>query len=211
MSRSAGADQPEAQVGRPRDPGVDRRIAEAAVALFGEQGWAGFSIEAVARRSGAGKASIYLRWKNKERLLVEALRTVIGDVAGVDTGTLRGDLAALARHQLALYIGPWGRAAMRVSVETPSLPLLAEHFDEFRRSQVLAARAIVHRGVRRGEVPETTPVTLLLDCLVGATMTHVQTTPPELRPGLPDQIDAYAAELVDYLLTAVIVSTNTRA
>src|SRR5580693_7891479 len=77
------------QPGRPRDPDVDRRVADAAVALFGEAGWAGFSMEAVARRAGVGKASIYLRWQAKEDLLAEALRRRIGMIADVDTGTLR--------------------------------------------------------------------------------------------------------------------------
>ncbi|WP_277676165.1 helix-turn-helix domain-containing protein [Saccharopolyspora rectivirgula] len=51
--------------GRPRDQEVDRKIAEAAILLFGERGWAGFSVEAVAKRAGVGKASIHLRWSSK--------------------------------------------------------------------------------------------------------------------------------------------------
>ena len=35
--------------GRPRDPAVDRRIAQAALDLFGDAGWAGFAMETVAR------------------------------------------------------------------------------------------------------------------------------------------------------------------
>ncbi|MDQ4116617.1 MAG: TetR family transcriptional regulator, partial [Actinomycetota bacterium] len=38
-----------AAAGRPRDPEVDRRIADAAVDLFGRTGWSGFSMDAVAR------------------------------------------------------------------------------------------------------------------------------------------------------------------
>ena len=37
--------------GRPRDPGVDSKIAQAALDLFGEAGWAGFAMETVARRA----------------------------------------------------------------------------------------------------------------------------------------------------------------
>ncbi|HEY1968915.1 MAG TPA: helix-turn-helix domain-containing protein, partial [Pseudonocardia sp.] len=81
--------------GRPRDPEVDNRIARAAVELFGELGWAGFSLEGVARRAGVGKASIYLRWQTKERLLTDALAARVTDIADADTGTLRGDLCRL--------------------------------------------------------------------------------------------------------------------
>lgn len=59
--------------GRPRDPEVDRRIAQAALDLFADAGWAGFAMETVARRAGVGKASLYLRWSTKEALLTDAV------------------------------------------------------------------------------------------------------------------------------------------
>jgi hypothetical protein len=44
-----------APLGRPRDPGIDHRVATAAVELYGESGWAGSGVEAVARRAGVEK------------------------------------------------------------------------------------------------------------------------------------------------------------
>ena len=41
------------------------QVYGAAILLFGERGWAGFSVEAVAKRAGVGKASIHLRWSSK--------------------------------------------------------------------------------------------------------------------------------------------------
>ena len=67
--------------GRPRDPGVDRRIARAALDLFADAGWAGFAMEAVARRAGVGKASLYLRWNSKEALLTDAVTWRLARVA----------------------------------------------------------------------------------------------------------------------------------
>ena len=43
--------------GRPRDPGVDRRIARAALDLFADAGWAGFAMEAVARRADLARST----------------------------------------------------------------------------------------------------------------------------------------------------------
>ena len=91
--------------GRPRDPGVDRRIARAALDLFADAGWAGFAMEAVARRAGVGKASLYLRWNSKEALLTDAVTWRLARVADVDTGTLRGDLVELATQMLDIYAG----------------------------------------------------------------------------------------------------------
>src|SRR5690242_11838868 len=103
--------------GRPRDPEVDERIARAAMDLFGEAGWAGFAMEAVARRAGVGKASLYLRWSSKEALLTDALTASLPHVSDVDTGTLRGDLVELTTQILDLYAGPASRAALRLTLE----------------------------------------------------------------------------------------------
>jgi hypothetical protein len=75
-----------------------------------------------------------------------------------------------------------------------------------RRSQVLAARAIVRRGIRRGELSASTQVTILLDTLAGGAMMHVLSTPPDLKAGLANGIGAYAEHLVRFLLRAVAAS-----
>ncbi|PXY33166.1 TetR family transcriptional regulator [Prauserella sp. PE36] len=186
--------------GRPRDPEVDRRIALAAVELFGEAGWAGFSVESVARLAGVGKASIYLRWQTKEQLLLDALAAHVANVADADTGTLRGDLVDLARQLLRLYVGTSRKAALRMSLEAPTIPGLAQRCEELRHAQIRAARAMVKRGIARGELPEGTSVTLLLDTLCGGVVMHVMSTPAHLQSTLPGQIDTYADQLVDFLL-----------
>ena len=189
--------------GRPRDPELDRRIAEAALDLFADAGWAGFAMEAVARRAGVGKATVYLRWSSKEALLTDAVMLLLARVADVDTGTLRGDLAELAAQMLDLYAGRTSRAALRLNVEASAIPGVAEHYGDIRRSSVLAARAIVRRGIARGELPADTPVTLLLDTLAGGAMMHALTTPPEKVPDLTRATTAYAERLVGFLMRAV--------
>jgi AcrR family transcriptional regulator len=197
--------------GRPRDPDVDRRVADAAIALFGEAGWAGFSVEAVAKRACVGKASIYLRWQTKEALLVDALRRRVGTIAEVDTGSLRGDLVKLACQMLDLYLGDAGRAALRLRLDGDLIPGLADQLDALQASQVLAARGIVRRGISRGEIPEGTSITLLLNTLVGGATTHVQSTPEELHDTLRAGATRYAEQLVDFLLTAVNADHLTRS
>jgi AcrR family transcriptional regulator len=189
--------------GRPRDPDVDRRIAQAALDLFGDAGWAGFAMEAVARRAGVGKASLYLRWSSKEALLVDALSLRMARVTDVDTGTLRGDLTELAVQMLDLYAGPASRAALRLSLEACAISGVAEHYKDGQRSQVLAARAIVRRGIERGELARDTPVTLLLDTLAGGAMMHALTTPADHRASLTRDIRTHAEALVSFLLRAV--------
>ena len=197
--------------GRPRDPELDRRIAQAALDLFGEAGWAGFAMEAVARRAGVGKASLYLRWSSKEALLTDAVTLRMSRVADVDTGTLRGDLIELAVQMLDLYAGPDSRAALRLALEGDAIPGVAEHYESVRRSQVLAARATVRRGIHRGELAPDTPVTLLLDTLAGGAMMHALSTPPDRMEDLTREIRSHAERLVSFLLRAVTTTERESA
>jgi AcrR family transcriptional regulator len=190
-----------APLGRPRDPKVDERITRAAVQAFGRDGWARFSIDAVARSSGVGKQSIYLRWHSKEDLLADALTARVATIADADTGSLRGDLARLAHQIMDLYLGDWREAVLRMSVEAPHIPGVRRRWEELRESQVLAARAMVRRGIERGEVPGDTSVTLLLDALCGGVVIHTTTTPDALEPRMRAKAADYVEELVEFLLT----------
>ncbi len=191
--------------GRPRDPEVDRRIARAALDLFADAGWAGFAMEGVARRAGVGKASLYLRWSSKEVLLADAVTWRLARVADVDTGTLHGDLVELATQMLGIYAGDTGRVVLRLALEAEAIPGVAGHYEAMKRDQTLAARAIVRRGISRGELARDTSVTLLLDTLVGGAMMHAMSTPADRRAELARTLGVQAGRLVDFLMRAVTV------
>lgn len=192
--------------GRPRDPEVGQRILDAAVAVFAEVGWAGFSVESVARRARVGKASIYLRWEHREDLLTQAVAAAFVPVGAIATGTLRGDLRALTTTLLELYAGPHGTAARRMVVESQATPGVAERWAHVRQGQVSAARAIVRRGIARGELPRDTSVSLVLDTLCGAAMLH----PVAAADESPAATAAYATRLVDLVLAGAIGSAGAR-
>ncbi|CAI1019513.1 TetR/AcrR family transcriptional regulator [Serratia liquefaciens] len=85
-------------VGRPRDAELDLRIMRAALALVAEGGFHSLTMDAVAKRIGAGKASLYRRWKSRDALLADALLAFSPTDLPIDTGTLRGDLIAVYEH-----------------------------------------------------------------------------------------------------------------
>ncbi|MET0766056.1 MAG: TetR/AcrR family transcriptional regulator [Aeromicrobium sp.] len=188
-------------LGRPRDPAMERRLHLASCRLYGRLGWSGFSVEAVAREAGVGKASIYLRWPDRAGLLVDSLVATLVNLEDVDTGSLRGDLLALARHHLGHYVGDLKDAALRMTTEASLTPELRQTWEAWRESQVLAARATVRRGIGRGELPAGTSVTLLLDTLLGGALMHALVTPEAM---LPADLDAFAASLVDFVLAAAV-------
>jgi AcrR family transcriptional regulator len=79
-------------LGRPRSADVDRSILASAVALLASKGPDGVTINAVARRSGVARASIYLRYPTRHALLDAALRAAIGRDPFPLTGDLLKDL-----------------------------------------------------------------------------------------------------------------------
>jgi AcrR family transcriptional regulator len=69
-------------------------ICQAVIELLNEQSYDSVSMDAVAARARASKATIYRRWSNKEELVLHALRQFYPDGEAVvrDTGSLREDL-----------------------------------------------------------------------------------------------------------------------
>jgi AcrR family transcriptional regulator len=106
--------------GRPRSPGAEQKILHAALEEYTEHGWAGFTMDGVARRAGFGKSTLYLRWADKDALLTDAVRLRSRTVVEVDTGSLRGDLTALATAVFHEFADSEGWAGFRMVVDSAS-------------------------------------------------------------------------------------------
>ena len=99
---TAGEDaDARARPGRKRDHTRDPEILDAALEVLAESGYDGMTIDMVAARAKAGKATLYRRWQSKAELVIEAVacmkRTDFDPTDLPDTGTLRGDLIAMIR------------------------------------------------------------------------------------------------------------------
>jgi AcrR family transcriptional regulator len=148
--------------GRPRDPEVDEAILAAALDLLAEAGFARLTMEQVAARAGAGKASVYLRWPNKVALVAEAIQHRSGVVPDVpDTGSLREDMLVFLRALLHAKSAA-ARAVAAVTGEIASNPDLRM---AWRRgvagTLVGCVRVIVQHAIERGELPAASDVELL--------------------------------------------------
>ena len=129
-------------------------ILDAALSLLMEVGYDRMSMDALAERAHAGKATIYRHWAGKAEVVVEAIRCRKCDdfSAPPDTGSLRGDLLASLNHSRESF-----------SEEDASLLIgmvSAMHHDQeladLMRRQISEAKQglydeIVTRAVRRGE------------------------------------------------------------
>jgi AcrR family transcriptional regulator len=190
--------------GRPRDPDLESRVFAAALKIYAEAGWSGFSFDAVARTASVGKAPLYLRWKNKEDLLLAALSAHYRNVSIRDTGNLRNDLIEYAARLLETKASPDGWAFLRIHLEATVIPALHARFSsQIAIPHVEGARALLHRAIDRGALPAEAPVDLLLDSLYGAIVIRMILSPPGQRAQLATQPHRYAIPIVDFVLSAL--------
>ncbi|HEY0951281.1 TetR/AcrR family transcriptional regulator [Nocardioides sp.] len=202
MSTSQGATgEPRRSRGRPRTPGAEQRIIDAALEEYGEHGWSGFTMDGVARRAGVGKSTVYLRWQDKDTLLTDAVGTHTGDLGDVDTGSLRGDLHALAVKLFHHYREPAGWAALRVVVDTAGAPEPLGGFTQ-AVTDVLADYAVQMgaRAVERGELDGDRLVFPIGQCIFGSVIVQNLTLRLEGRALSDEEIDERASILVDLIL-----------
>jgi DNA-binding transcriptional MerR regulator/AcrR family transcriptional regulator len=194
-------DEVRARPGRPRDPYLESRVFAAALRVYAEAGWSGFSFDAVARRAGVGKAPLYLRWQSKEDLLLDALSEHSSGIPIRDSGNLREDLIEYASKLLESNSSPEGWAFLRIHLEATVIPVLHARFsNEIAIPHVEGARALLYRALERGDISPRTPVDLVLDSLYGAIVTWTVLGPPDRRTQLADDPRHYAGLIVDFVL-----------
>jgi AcrR family transcriptional regulator len=158
-----------AKMGRPRDPRADREILSATLALIAEVGVNDFRMEDVAARAGVGKAAIYRRHESKDALVTAAVAALVSEIEVPDTGSTRADLIALMRDAVAVYRDPLYAGVMPALVGTmPQRPDLARTMREgFLAGRRNALRAVLERGIARGDLRAGLDFELALDVLGG--------------------------------------------
>jgi AcrR family transcriptional regulator len=141
---------------RPRRRGraLDEAIFQATLDELAERGYAKLTMEGVAARARAGKASLYRRWPTRVELVMDAVSHALPDPsAPSDTGSLRGDLLATLRVTAELLAGPAGEALRGVLSDVLRDPVHTARAR--RRSQGSGRRAmaeIARRAADRGEI-----------------------------------------------------------
>ncbi|MEV6905238.1 TetR/AcrR family transcriptional regulator [Amycolatopsis sp. NPDC051372] len=188
------------QRGRPRSQEARQAILAAAAELLLAHGLSAVSMDAVAERAGASKATIYRWWPTKEALALDALYTdwAAASPHARDTGTLRGDLLSLLRPWARLASSrPYARVIAALLAEAQNDPVFAAEYRhrvvEPRRDQ---AAAIFRRAIDRGEIPGDIKVDVALDLLYGA-LYH------RLLHGHAPVNDRFVREVLDMALSGI--------
>lgn len=151
--------------GRKRDASRDDALCQAALEVLAEVGYDRLTIDAVAARAGAGKATCYRRWAGKAELVVDAVGRMKAAPVLPDTGTLRGDLIELTCH-----FHDTEDAAFRTDVQAGLVSglvrdaKLREVFaEQFIAPRKAVFRAVFERAVERGEIAPLPNCELLSD------------------------------------------------
>ncbi|WP_025721504.1 TetR/AcrR family transcriptional regulator [Paenibacillus polymyxa] len=97
------AEKPSQTLGRKRDHTRDDKILEATIDILADTSFDGMTMDMVAARAKAGKATVYRRWSSKAELVRDALawmnRNHLELESLPDIGTLREDLLVLLKPQ----------------------------------------------------------------------------------------------------------------
>jgi AcrR family transcriptional regulator len=185
---------------RPADSHRVAAICDAALELLQDVGYDRLTVDAVAARAHASKATLYRHWpQGKAQLVVAALKSrSTPPVVCTDTGSLRSDLlallgtvaASLTREDLGLMAGLL--LAMRSDEE-----LAAAVRKQILEDKENLAERLIARAEARGEQVRPDAAALLHDLLPALLFTH-----PLLHGALID--DPYIKHVVDDVLLPVL-------
>jgi AcrR family transcriptional regulator len=93
---------------------VHAAVLHAAFDELGEKGFGGFSMEAVARKSGVHKTTLYRRWPTREALVIDALDSSSDRHSPIpSTGSLRQDLRMFGHDVFTKLSSPHGKAMLK--------------------------------------------------------------------------------------------------
>ena len=134
-----------------------------------QSGLAGVSIDEVARASGVSKTTIYRHWPTRSALLIDACSRLGGRRETPDTGSLRGDVhaiaAALAEH---LQTANWSAVYPSIIDAAERDPSIAAMQSEWHKGLMAPLHEVVERAKNKGEIEADVHATDLIAHVMGA-------------------------------------------
>ena len=181
---------------RRRGAVLEQAILDAAAEELRESGYAGLTMDRVARRAGTNKNAIYRRWPNRAALAVAAYaRMNVAEARVPDTGELRGDALELLRAANRHLSSPLGRILLDLLASARDDPDLLAEIQARTGGDGLTGMwlTVLGRAVARGEAaPEalhprvaTVPIALLRNELLTRGVTGV---PDEVLVEIIDEV-----------------------
>ncbi|RYD36004.1 MAG: TetR/AcrR family transcriptional regulator [Verrucomicrobiaceae bacterium] len=162
------------KLGRKRDEGKDRDILDATLAVLAEIGFDTMTMDLVAARAKAGKATLYRRWASKGELVRDALidmsRNSIEADQLPDTGNLRDDLLAVMKpHSMEYSERKLKVLAGLGSFSTRHPGLYDQALTGIFSPWISINTTLMKRAVQRRELPPTADIALACEVIISLT------------------------------------------
>jgi len=162
-------------VGEPVDRGTDARVQrsktlvlEETYRLLTQEGIGGVSIDEVSRRSGVSKTTIYRHWPSRSSLLIDACSKLGEPAPTPDTGSFKGDLAALAGYLAhGLRSARWAAALPSIIDAAERDPEVAQMHAQLQAGFRAPFLAVAERAMDRGEIARNTPTEEVVAKILG--------------------------------------------
>lgn len=156
--------------GRPRSELTRRAVLDAAYQALVEVGFRAVTMDDIAHRASAGKATLYRWWPSKAAIFLDAVheRSDCYPHFG-HSGDVCWDLLEEIRGVIAFYATDTGRALLDLVAESRFEPSLAEAVRErFIMGRREDTATVLQRGIDRGQVRADLDFDTTMDALWGS-------------------------------------------
>jgi TetR/AcrR family transcriptional regulator len=206
-----------------RDPEATRKaLLQAGAELFGESGYDGVRVEALARRAGVNKAMINYHFGGKRKLYETIIASVFDELGG-RVATLQVSPRP-AGELLDEFISGFAKLATRHQPGFPALVvreiIASGKFSPWLLPRVLKVflglREIIARGVREGHFRAVDPTVVYMN-LIGGLVFFLATEPLRRRTfeaqrlGEPPSIESYVHYVQELIQRGLERPTRSRA
>lgn len=154
---------------------ADKRVERSKAAVLSEtyrqltqSGISGVSIDEVSRVSGVSKTTIYRHWPSRSALLIDACSRMGSAPPLPNTGTLHGDLHALATGLAEqLQTAAWASVYPSIIDAAERDPEIAVLQSELHKGFMEPFHAVMERAKDRGEISLVKPAADLIAAIIG--------------------------------------------
>ena len=140
------------------DPDKERRMLEAALALFARQGVRRTTVDQIAAAAGIGKGTVYLYFESKQAILMAIARREASELLKRVRGAVRRETTAAGQLRACLHARVLGvRDILSLHGIAPDLMRearadIAGLYQEFNEAERAIIEDILEGGVERGEL-----------------------------------------------------------
>ncbi len=157
------------KAGRPRSEESTCAILDAAWKLLLTKPLQEISIEAIAKMSGVGKATIYRWWPSKCAVVIDAINDkVLPQIEFPECDTVTESIRLQMQSLIRAFAGDYGRILGQIIADGQACPERLEHFRKnFIYQRRAMVRALIEKGIANGEFRQDLDIELTIDALYG--------------------------------------------